>query len=404
MEKANKNIREAATSTVIGLYGLPGSGKTTLLHRLQEHLSKESFLFYEGSDVIASLVEGGLEAFKDLESSEQAIYRQRAIEHLRQQCTLTGRTGLVTGHFMLWSEESGFAIPIYTAADLATFSHVIYMNTSAEEIVSRCISDPLRARQAHPHSAIEEWRRKEESDLRDLCSRNDILYYSLSSTATTEKVAELCLEFAQHSQEHNLERARHALDSSFDRNPSSVSSTQTTLVFDGDKTLASFDTGKMFHDAVSRKLSGVDADFLQNLFGGPLGYSYLAFRQIVLIYDEIMTDCMFEEICFETASAVHMHTEMASLLGRASRTPHTKVVVITSELKRIWENVLQLAKLDRAVQVIGGGRLHDGYVVNAAVKAHLVSRLRNEYRQYVWAFGDSMWAMRRPEAALWMMP
>ena len=41
-----------------------------------------------------------------------------------------------------------------------------------------------------------------------------------------------------------------------------------------------------------------------------------------------------------------------------------------------------------AVQVIGGGRLCDGYIVNAAVKAHLVSRLRKTYHQYVWVFGD----------------
>lgn len=161
------------------------------------------------------------------------------------------------------------------------------------------------------------------------------------------------------------------------------------FVFDGDKTLAPFDTGKIFHDAVSRKLSGVDPDFLQNLFGGPLGYSYLAFRQLVLTYDGIMTDCMFEEVCFETASAVHMYPEIESLLRHASTTPHTKALIVTSGLKRIWERVLQLAKLDHAVQVIGGGRLCDGYVVNAAVKAHLVSRLQKEYSQYVWAFGDS---------------
>ena len=37
---------------------------------------------------------------------------------------------------------------------------------------------------------------------------------------------------------------------------------------------------------------------------------------------------------------------------------------------------------------MGGGRLCDGYIVNAAVKAHLVSRLRRTYHQCVWVFGD----------------
>jgi soluble P-type ATPase len=51
--------------------------------------------------------------------------------------------------------------------------------------------------------------------------------------------------------------------------------------------------------------------------------------------------------------------------------------------------VLQLAKLDHAVHIIRGGRISDSYVVNAAVKARLVYRLRNKYRQYVSTFGDS---------------
>jgi soluble P-type ATPase len=51
--------------------------------------------------------------------------------------------------------------------------------------------------------------------------------------------------------------------------------------------------------------------------------------------------------------------------------------------------VLELAELGCSVQVIGGGRLCDSYVVDAEVKAQLVSRLRTTYHQYVWVFGDS---------------
>ena len=41
------------------------------------------------------------------------------------------------------------------------------------------------------------------------------------------------------------------------------------------------------------------------------------------------------------------------------------------------------------MKVIGGGRLSDGLVVTARVKAALVTHLRDNYGAYVWAFGDS---------------
>lgn len=87
---------------------------------------------------------------------------------------------------------------------------------------------------------------------------------------------------------------------------------------------------------------------------------------------------MFKDICFEIASAVWMHPELASLLNRASETSHLKAIIVTCGLKKTWEKVLQLAKLDDAVQVIRGGRLRDGYVVDEAVKAHLVSPSKQE--------------------------
>ncbi|KAG7408735.1 hypothetical protein Forpe1208_v012163 [Fusarium oxysporum f. sp. rapae] len=52
------------------------------------------------------------------------------------------------------------------------------------------------------------------------------------------------------------------------------------------------------------------------------------------------------------------------------------------------EKVLERYKLSQTVYVIGGGQIKDAFVVTAAVKAAVVSQLRNDHL-YVWAFGDS---------------
>ena len=67
-------IRSASDhkAVVVGLYGVPGSGKTFLLNQLKQELGQTHFAFYEGSEMIASVVPGGLDAFQSMEEQEKA--------------------------------------------------------------------------------------------------------------------------------------------------------------------------------------------------------------------------------------------------------------------------------------------------------------------------------------------
>lgn len=51
--------------------------------------------------------------------------------------------------------------------------------------------------------------------------------------------------------------------------------------------------------------------------------------------------------------------------------------------------MVERLELADTVKVIARGRISDGLVVTPDTKAELVIGLRNVYRQYVWAFGDS---------------
>ena len=161
------------------------------------------------------------------------------------------------------------------------------------------------------------------------------------------------------------------------------------LVMDADKTLAIEDTGTLFWDLVANsRQSKHKASTLTALFDSPLAYSYIAFRQAVLLYKETATEQEFDVLCQEVASAMTMYPEFGCLLRLVAEQNHVGAIVVTSRLRRVWDKVLEREGLSEKVKVIGGGRIADGIVVTAAVKGALVTRLR-EAKMDVWAFGDS---------------
>jgi hypothetical protein len=159
---------------------------------------------------------------------------------------------------------------------------------------------------------------------------------------------------------------------------------------DADRTLAAEDTGALFWKRASQSSRTKDEDCpLKILFSSALGHSYAAFRQATLLYEERADDQEFGDLCRDVASAVTIHPEFVSLLRMVAKQEHVSAVIISCGLCRVWEKVLEREGLSQTAKVIGGGRIADGFVVTATVKAVLVARLRHEHQLYVWAFEDS---------------
>lgn len=373
---------------VIGLYGIPGSGKTFLLSQLKQKLGQEHFAFYEGSEVIATLVPGGLEAFQKLKEADKVHWRQSAINTIKKRCRDSGKAAVVTGHFMFWPEEEEKGQLVYTQNDLDTFTHVLYLEVPAEVVMQRRHDNTERDR---PHTTVahlRKWQQAEKTELRSMCYQHGILFSVEASHPTSlTKVLTLIQDFLHHTEEYNLSRAEESLDEALaigqDR-------WETVLVMDADGTLAAEDTGALFWKRMPDSQHWKNAEYpLKTLFSSPLGYSYAAFRQATLLYEETTNDEEFDIICQDVASAVTMHPEFASMLQLVAKQEYVGAVVVSCGLHRVWEKVLKREGLSERVKVIGGGRIADGFVVTPAVKGNLVTRLRDVHQTYIWAFGDS---------------
>lgn len=372
-------------AVVVGIYGIPGSGKSTLLNQLKKKLGVKHFAYYEGSQSIAAIVPGGLEAFKKMAEKDKAYWRGLAIERTRAECIQTGKVGIVTGHYMFWSEEEDPGSPVYTENDMQTYTHVLYLDFPVKVVAQRRQIDTERSRPAVSTDHLQRWQQTEIAQLRYLCRLHHVLF-SLISLDGTERMSALLYDFQQHNVEYNLSRAASMLDEALSLNHPHHP-LETVLMLDGDRTLAAEDTGSLFWKNIPRpKDEGCP---LKTLFSSPLGYSYTAFRQATLLYEETLDDEQFDGLCLKVALAVNMYPDFVLFLRLAAEKQHVGAVVVTCGPRRIWDKILEINGLSQKVKVVGGGRVSDGFVVTPTVKGALVARLQDIYKLHVWAFGDS---------------
>ncbi|CZR58826.1 related to 2-3-cyclic-nucleotide 3-phosphodiesterase [Phialocephala subalpina] len=356
---------------IIGLYGIAGSGKSYILKHLREKLGTNYFAFYERSEVIAGLVHGGLEKFKTLKYEDQDNVRRAAINKIQNDCRTNQKAGVITGHFMLWNETARAFSSVMTDRDLEVYTHILYLGIPPETIAQQSKDDKERNRPEVLLEDLQHWQISEETQLRKKCLDRGIMFSKVSAEPV------------------NMSRAIRRLNMDLAKDPE-YSQLQTMLVMDADRTLAAVDTGTLFWQAVPKsRLPDGSRDPLKRLFQGSTAYSYAAFRQAALLYEEVASHQEFDEFCAQVAAKVTIHLEFIDLLRRFAKIPQVGAVVVTCGLRLVWEKVLKLAGLYNTVNIIGGGRISDGFVVTPIVKAAIVKSLQNDHRLYVWAFGDS---------------
>ncbi|KAK3614258.1 hypothetical protein LTR56_027371 [Elasticomyces elasticus] len=373
-----------AKVNIIGLYGIPGSDKSTFLERVSVLLSTDNLDLREGSKVIEGIVPGGLVAFNALPSAQKAMYREQGITKTRDECVQSGKTVVVAGHLLFWNDAQKTAPdPVYTPQDLETYTHILYVDTDPNIVAQRRHDDRDRARPELSVGHLRRWQEEEKHRLRQLCYENSIIFSCIVDTSVPYKMPmDRILPFAvlqdcwKSCETLNKTIAAQKLD-----NVVTKKIIEAMLVFDADKTLAPIDTGEIF-------FMGRKDEPLKTLFQ-TAGYTYTAFRQATLLYEEAMIDTAFEATCEQIAAKISICDEILNLLQAVDQHNHVGMVILTCGLRLVWDKVLEKAGLSKAVPVIGGGRSTDGYVATPGTKADLVARLKDHHGLRVVAFGDS---------------
>ncbi|OBT79278.1 hypothetical protein VF21_01833 [Pseudogymnoascus sp. 05NY08] len=358
---------EDFTPNIIGLYGISGAGKSHYLSMLQVHSQLEvctPFQFFEGSSVINSFFPGGLPAFKELPEEQKVKLREKAICSIKDECTIGRTNGIVAGHATFWDEKDDSEIIVITPKDLEIYSHILYLKTDPEVIQQHCLSDWERIRDIVPLEHLEKWQKQEENMLRTLCRIHGIHFCAISRGNNMEseeifsvRLMRLVSDLGHHNEHVNRSNAMTRLGEAMDSDATRDGGVKKMLVMDADKMLAPQDVADMFWEKVSNHgaLTGAKNP-LKELFGGLVVTRTIHFGR---------PPC-------STKKPLMMKRSMAYV---------TKTCVGESSRER--------EGLADSVAVIGGGRISDGFVVTAELKADLVGHIRDAYQVEVCAFGDS---------------
>ncbi|KAI6308988.1 hypothetical protein MCOR29_009064 [Pyricularia oryzae] len=232
--------------------------------------------YYEGSEVIDSVVDGGLAAFKKLPHGDKQRHRASAVGQIGRDACHNGKSALVTGHFILPNDGiDGGLQELYTEADLETFTHIVYLKVPAEDIRKRCAADVQRKRALFPAEEMSKWHYAEVERLFHLClDRYRLRNYLAMSMAS--------MTFSNTQ----LERCSNI------------------LVFDADRTFAPQDSGTAM------------------VFGGPLSYTHRVFQQVSVLLESF--ECFNEtsdSICDAVTNKIIVYPEITNILSRAARDP-----------------------------------------------------------------------------------
>ena len=164
---------------IIGIYGIFGCGKTWLINELQSRLRTDRFNYYDLCEPFVISEENISPDTEELHLLGRDYQRAKKMEEIQEACKASGKTGIVTGHFLLWKPNQKWHEEphvCWTTADEQTYTHMVYLKPLPSVVAARRARDRSRGRPAMSQERIDEWQEEERMWVNEACDNNRIVY------------------------------------------------------------------------------------------------------------------------------------------------------------------------------------------------------------------------------------
>ncbi|MHA1149207.1 MAG: haloacid dehalogenase-like hydrolase [Promethearchaeota archaeon] len=162
-------------------------------------------------------------------------------------------------------------------------------------------------------------------------------------------------------------------------NISSNFNKKCVILLDADRTLCEIDTSRILNELVNINFEEIKGGFVKH------GYTYPGFKNMAEIYSRLsLSD--YIKFSQETADQVELYPGVFEFLNESKE--FADLCIVTSGVKRIWENILKRIGLEH-VNLIGGTHSDlDNYIIGRDEKGQ-IAEFFSQNGQISVAFGDS---------------
>ncbi|KAJ5116888.1 uracil phosphoribosyltransferase-domain-containing protein [Penicillium angulare] len=364
---------------VIGLLGMKGYEGPTLRNE-----AKKSYV-----TMLDGVYPGATDEFLRLEETAQAWYRKRAMERIFDSVEASGKAGIVENHTALYTgeydDEGNLEITV-SQEELRYYTHIICLDRTSKPDVA------IYAHQTYPdnlHPRKLVVRKKTfTSNLRDICFEEHTHLATLGTSYLLEaKLSNLLRDLESHNYLQNVQKANEHLERLI---AGRTSLTYKVLLFNADTVLTGDHYLSLFWQNVSIDANDTkEYPLLESgLHMDDESYQYFKSRQAMLLCEESFDDAEFKVVCEQTAKKISIRPEFINLLRKVRSTINACCILMTCGPPEFWESILENEGLSGDIDVIGGARLSDGFVVTPHLMSQLAVTLKNKYNMQIWAFGD----------------
>lgn len=330
-----------------------------------------------------------IQDFISMDETSKNEIRTAAIEKVR----LCPGLSVVAGHasFPKKGNNDITFCDVFTEGDALTYKAILYLDTSPDQVFSQRQADNQRELRRRDDSIsvenIQKWIQHEKDLLALMCQKHRISFALVKDETDirryiVEEILPPLVAEAANNSEKALQSEVH-----------SIPFADVYLLFDGDRTLAPDDTGKLFWDGLASTNDNSVTQLVKKIFQRYETYEFQGFLEVAMLYERQMPNAEYQRYSREIGTkSVALYKAWIEFFSNLPSNVHP--VLVSSGNNEIWTSVLQKYRsrpINNKISIIAGNHigLHS-YIVDSRAKATVVTELRQRQRGCtIISFGDS---------------